>query len=106
MPETQLAVQSAVLGRASAFVGTYGGFAQLALRMGRASVSFYDQWEGTSAAHHHLSQAISIQSGVPFQIYKLSELGLTQAILPQVSVKRLTSLESTQKAHDSTPVLC
>ena len=85
-PETNLAVQSAVLAHAAAFVGTYGGFAQLALRLGRSVVSYYDQWGGTAIAHKHLADALSIQMGIPFQVYALRELALASNVLPMVTV--------------------
>lgn len=65
-PEQNLALQAAVLGKATAFVGTYGGVAQLALRMGIPSVSFYTTFNGTASAHLSLSNFLSQRTGVPF----------------------------------------
>ena len=40
-PENNLAIQSMLVGRSSAFIGTYGGFAYLASYMGISSTSLY-----------------------------------------------------------------
>ena len=65
-PSENLAILSAVLARSAGFVGTYGGFAQLALCHGIPSVSFWQQWGGTALAHLTLSHTLSVVSGVPF----------------------------------------
>lgn len=83
-PETNLLVTSAVLARSLGFVGTYGGFAQLALRLGRPSVSFYHQWGGTALAHKHLSDGLSTLSGIPFLVHRLQDLPLLQSVCPQM----------------------
>jgi hypothetical protein len=83
-PENNLAVQSAVLSRALGFVGTYGGMAQLALRLGKSSVSVYDEWNGTALPHKHLSEALAINQGLAFHVVKIGDLPLLQQVLPQV----------------------
>lgn len=85
--ETHLAVQSAILARARAFVGTYGGFAQLALRFGRPVVSFYEGWGGTAFAHKHLTDALAILTRTPFQVWSIHEIALAQTVLPVVLPK-------------------
>lgn len=80
--ETNLMVQSAILARADAFVGTYGGFAQLALRFGRPVMSFYDTWGSTSIAHKHLSDALAGQMHIPFQVHSLMDISFAHAMLP------------------------
>ena len=65
-PEANLEQQIRILAHAEAFVGTYGGVAQLALRLGVPSASFYRQWGGTAHAHLALSDWLSKSSGVPF----------------------------------------
>ena len=82
--ENNLWVQSAVIGRAQGYVGTYGGLAQLALTMGKSSVTFYDQWGGTSVTHKYLSDSIALQTGRTFQVLKLGELPVLQSLLPKV----------------------
>jgi hypothetical protein len=66
-------VASAVIARATAFVGTYGGMAQLALRMGRPSVSFYHDWSGIGHAHFSLNSWLSKTGNVPFLVGSLSD---------------------------------
>jgi hypothetical protein len=54
-PERNLAVQTAVVGRARAFVGTYGGYSYLAPFCGVPALAFYSA--PTFKAHHlHAAQ--------------------------------------------------
>ena len=56
-PERNLAVQSAIIGRARAFVGTYGGYSYLAPFYGVPSLAFYSQ--RTFRLHHlHAAQRV------------------------------------------------
>lgn len=56
-PERNLAVQTAVIARARAFVGTYGGYSYLAPFCGVSSLAFYS--ERTFKAHHlHVAQRV------------------------------------------------
>lgn len=64
--EQNVWVQAAVIARATAFVGTYGGVAQLALRMGKPSVSFYHEWKGIGHAHFALNSWLSKTQNVAF----------------------------------------
>lgn len=84
-PQDNLAVQAAVLQRALGFVGTYGGMAQLALRLGKPSVSVYDEWHGTAPPHKHLSEALSRQMGVGFHVVRIGDVPQLQAALPRVT---------------------
>ena len=83
--ENNMAIQSAVIGRALGFVGTYGGLAQLALRLGKPSVSYYHKWGGTSMAHKHLADAMALQHGLPCIVQKVGELPLLQTVAPIVN---------------------
>ena len=83
-PRTNLAIQSAVLARSQGFVGTYGGVAQLALRMGKPSVSFFLNWQGTALAHKQLSECLSLQTGVSFLTLKLTDIPLLKAVTPDL----------------------
>ena len=65
-PLTNLAVQSSVIAGAKAYIGTYGGLAQGAMRWGVPTYCLYDQFGQTSPHHLLLSQALSLQTGVPF----------------------------------------
>ena len=84
-PRTNLAVQAAVIGHSQGFVGTYGGVAQLALRMGKPSVSFFLNWQGTALAHKQLSECLSLQTGVSFLTMKLTDIPLLKAIVPDIA---------------------
>jgi hypothetical protein len=79
---SNLAIQTAVLAKAAAFVGTYGGFAQLALRMGKPSVSFVEEWQGTMLVHKHLAETVGIVTGVPFLVTGIPDIPLLQGALP------------------------
>lgn len=83
-PEQNLGVQLALLGRAQAFVGTYGGVAQVALRMGVPSLSVYTQFGGTAHAHLSLSSYLSKRTNVPFVVGSLQDAGLWKQVLTVV----------------------
>jgi len=73
-PHENLAILSAVLGRAERFIGTYGGMQQLALRMGVPSIGLYSEWGGTAMAHLTLSQALGVVSQTPFVTVRPTEV--------------------------------
>ena len=84
-PEQNFILQAGVLARASAFIGTYGGTAQWALRYGKPTLSFYAQFSGTAQAHRSLSQQLSAAMNVPFEMCdlrasKLWETALTKKV--------------------------
>jgi hypothetical protein len=89
-PEANLAMQAMVLGKATAFVGTYGGVSQLALRMGVPSVSFYGEWGGTAHAHLGLSSWLSKMSRVPFLAASMEDCGLWRQTLPSLLLEKST----------------
>jgi hypothetical protein len=63
-PERNLAVQTAVIARARAFVGTYGGYSYLAPFCGVSSLAFYS--ERSFKVHHlHVAQQIFSKLGGP-----------------------------------------
>ncbi len=80
-PAENVAVLSAVLARASCFVGTYGGFAQLALRMGIPACSFWTVWGHTALAHLSLSHVLSTVSGVPFFVSQPKDADLIAGLV-------------------------
>lgn len=84
--QNNLAIQSAVLGRASACVGTYGGMTQYAAKLGIPTIAYYDQWHSVAIAHKHVSDALAIGMGVPFQVLKLGELPLLQSLMPTAAL--------------------
>lgn len=56
-PSRNLEVQSALVARADAFVGTYGGFSYLAPFYGVKSIAYYSDPNGFSRKHLHMAQA-------------------------------------------------
>lgn len=79
--EQNLGQQIQVLAHATAFVGTYGGMAQLALRLGVPSVSLYHEFGGTAHAHLALSSAISKKTKVPFLTGSIEDAALWRQVL-------------------------
>jgi hypothetical protein len=76
-----------VLSNAAAFIGTYGGVAQTALRFQVPSVSFYTQWGGTAHAHLSLQSWLGKTQGVPFLMSSVEDTRIwrqvTQVVVPQ-----------------------
>lgn len=56
-PAQNLQVQSAIVARAEAFVGTYGGFSYLAPFYGVKSAAFYSDPNGFSQKHLHMARS-------------------------------------------------
>lgn len=103
-PRTNLALQSAVITGATGFVGTYGGVAQLALRLGKPSVSFYWDWTGTALAHKHLSEAIALQTGTAFLTLKLTDIPLLKAVAPDLAFQAASSQRQLQQGPPKDPL--
>jgi hypothetical protein len=85
-PERNLAVQTAVISRARAFVGTYGGYSYLAPMCGVSSLAFYSAH--TFKEHHlHIAQRAIERLGtatlVPLDV---AALPLVRLVLPGVTV--------------------
>jgi hypothetical protein len=78
-PERNLAVQSAVIARARAFVGTYGGYSYLAPYLGVPSVALFSH-RTFKAQHLHLADAVFSRLGGP------TLTPLDAAALPSVSL--------------------
>ena len=95
-----LACQAAVMGKAMAFVGTYGGMAQLALRLGRPVVSVYDEWHSTAMAHMDLSRALAIAQKLPFHVLRVGDLPLLQDVLPRVVLQAAPNRGSSSRAPE------
>ena len=93
-PETNLAVMSAVIARSRGFVGTYGGVAQLAMRLGVGSISFYDKWHGTAWAHKHLSEVLSAAQGTSWVVERLMDLPIIQDVCPRMTIEPATKKSS------------
>lgn len=80
--QRNLAIQTAVVQRAAAFVGTWGGLAQLAVRCRIPTVAFYDRWQGCSYQHLVLTQWLAVQYGVPCIVGRPIDIEQVRAILP------------------------
>ena len=84
-PHQNFILQAAVLARAQAFVGTYGGVAQWALRYQKPSVSFYTEFGGTLQAHRTMSAHLSNWLKVPFEVSCLGAIKLWGMTLLRVT---------------------
>jgi len=80
-PQNNLAIQSAVLAKARAFVGTYGGTMQLAVRLGVPSAGFYDHFKDTAYAHKLLTELLGVQQGQPVWIGRPSDGSFIQQVM-------------------------
>lgn len=78
-----LALQATVLSRAQGFVGTYGGMAQLALRLGVPSVSVYQDFGGTAWPHLSLSQWLGVRTNTPFMVGSLGDTNLWSQVMTE-----------------------
>jgi hypothetical protein len=85
-PEDNLMAQAAVLAHATAFIGTYGGVAQLALRMRVPSVSVWHTFGGTLHAHLALSSWLAQATQTPFLAGSLSDTALWAQVVGGVSI--------------------
>lgn len=77
-----LAVQTAILQKASAFVGTWGGVAQLAVRLGIPTVAFFDAWRGCSYQHRVMTDWLALQQGTPFFVGRPADTDQIRGLLP------------------------
>lgn len=77
-----LAVQSAILKKASAFVGTWGGVAQLAVLLGIPTAAYFDRWSGCSYAHRTLTEWLAMQQGTPCFVGRPQDIELQRALYP------------------------
>lgn len=87
-PLDNLAVQSAVIQNAQGYIGTYGGMAQGAMRWGVPTLAFYRDFGQTSPAHLHLTQALSLKSGVPFIACEPQQI---ETLLPLIPLRKEVS---------------
>jgi hypothetical protein len=65
-PLNNLAVMSSVIAKAKAYIGTYGGMSQAAMRWGVPSMALYHEFGSTAPEHLSLTQHLSLRTGVPF----------------------------------------
>ena len=85
-PERNLAVQSAVIARASGFVGTYGGYSYLAPLYKVPAVAFYSR-QSFKLHHLHAAQRAFSQTGAA----ALVPLDVAQATLVQAALGALVT---------------
>lgn len=79
-----LGVQSAILKRAQAFIGTYGGAMQLAVRLGIPSVGFYQQFKDTAYAHKLLTEYLGTHLGQSVFIGRPQDASFVSQCLSEV----------------------
>ena len=72
-PTTNLAVQAAVIQRASLFLGTYGGLSQLAMRLKVPTVACYTSWHHTAYLHLDLTQRFALTTKTPFHLIHVAD---------------------------------
>lgn len=95
-PDQNLWQQAIVLAHATAFVGVYGGVAQLALRLGVPSMSVYHQWGATAHAHLSLSSALSKKTGVEFLVGSIDDVHMwKQCLVPMTDAVEPVKAEVT-----------
>ena len=83
-PLDNLAVQSSVIAKATAYVGTYGGMSQLAMRFGVPTLALYQTFGQTAPEHLALTQHLSLRTGVPFIACTPKQV---DGVLPQILVR-------------------
>lgn len=86
-PLNNLAIQSAVIARATAYVGTYGGMAQGAMRWGVPTVALYTEFGQTSPNHLALTQSLSLKTGVPFVMTRPKDIDALTHLLANSGAK-------------------
>ena len=90
-PETNLDVQTRIIGNAKAFVGTYGGFSYLSPLLGVDTVSFFSHPSAFRFDHLELAKRVfsSLKGGafVPLDVKDVDvvRLGVGRAELPEVA---------------------
>lgn len=64
-PQNNLAIQSAVIAKSQAFLGTYGGTMQLAVRLGVPAAGFFTEFRDTSYSHLLLTNYLGVSGQRP-----------------------------------------
>jgi len=78
-----LAIQSAILKKASAYIGTWGGMAQLAVRLGIPTAAFYDKWHSCSYAHTVMTEWLAMVQGTPLFVGRPQDVEFGRAVYPK-----------------------
>jgi hypothetical protein len=90
-----LAVQSAVIARASAFVGTYGGLSYLAPLYGVTSLAFYSAAEHFLPAHLTAAQTVFHAQTASFLALHVRDAALVHSALASIGRPSLVGLPAT-----------
>lgn len=77
-----LAIQSAVIARSVAFVGTYGGTMQLAVRLRKPSAGFFLDFQKTAYAHKMLTEWLGTRMQVPVFIGRPQDADFVRQVVP------------------------
>ncbi len=80
-PSANLAIQTAVISRASAFVGTYGGFSYLAPLYGVDTVAFHAESNFQTTHLHAAQHALELVDGGALVPLSVHQAGLLRGIL-------------------------
>ena len=81
-PQNNLGVQSAVIAHAQAFVGTYGGTMQLAVRLRKPAIGFYHgTFDGTAYEHKQLTEWLAVQQQTPVFIGRPDEASVIHEVI-------------------------
>jgi hypothetical protein len=84
-PERNLAVQTAVIGRARAFVGTYGGYSYLAPLCGVPSLAFYSARTFKTQHLHMADRVFERLGGAALVPLDVASLPLVRAVLNTIT---------------------
>lgn len=83
--QNNLAVQSAVIAKAQAFVGTYGGTMQLAVRLKKPAAGFFAEFSGTAYAHKALTEWLACQQKVPCFIGRPDDARMVREVMGAIT---------------------
>lgn len=92
-PQTNLDLQSRIISRARAFVGTYGGLSYLGPYYGVPTVAFYSNASELVAAHVDVTWRLSKAMASPLVMLDVAEAGLVGSVLEAAPVKRQVQAE-------------
>lgn len=80
-PANNLAVQSAVIARAQAFFGTYGGLSYVPLCYEVPSFAFKSSNEGLNWIHLHFANEFAVKQNTPFHIFHKQDFNLIRDLV-------------------------
>ena len=80
-PQNNLAIQSAVIAKSQAFIGTYGGTMQLAVRLGIPSAGFFTQFKDTAYSHKLLTEYLGTSQQKPVFVGRPAEASFVAQLM-------------------------